>query len=399
MRASAVLAAALGLALSGCAIAAPSATSTGATLLPPPGFTAAVKERKGGGGDDDGECAKAPKPFTADLAFPSKYEGSDAARDDLNLKAEAQYEAQIAEIRELERHVSSMTANYIRSGRVELLNCTLGWLDTWASAGALLGDAETHTGKSVRKWALASVASAWIRLKFSTSQPLAKDPARAGRIEGWLAKVGDKVVQDWRDQPLRNLNNHQYWAAWAVMANAIALNRRDFYDWALAQYRTANKQVDSEGYLPNELKRDTRALSYHNYSLGPLTMIAAFAKANGSDLGDSRDSMQRLSQRVLDGVDNPKNFEKKAGAKQTREGIDEASKFAWLEAYCWTFSCNTAYQSRMEKLRPLRTYRLGGDLTELFAGINTKDKNKEKAKAKASEDSTQSVGPKQTASR
>lgn len=336
-----------------------------APLVPPPGFMAPIKASKKDADED--ACEPAPKPFTGDLAFTSKYEGSDSARDDLNPKAEARYEAQIAPIRDLERQVSSMVQNYVHSGRPERLDCALTWMDTWAKAGALLGDSETHTGKSVRKWALASIASAYLRLKFSSSQPLAGEAQRAQRIEGWLAGLGERVVDDWDGLPLKNLNNHQYWAAWAVMAAGVALNRRDFYDWALAQYRTAAKQVDSEGYLPNELKRDTRALSYHNYALGPLAMIAAFAKANGTDLGDSRGAMQRLSQRVLDGVDNPKVFEKKAGAKQTRDGVDEASKFAWMEAYCWTFTCTEQYTGRMNKMRPLKTYRLGGDLTELFA--------------------------------
>ena len=336
-----------------------------AALTPPPGFTAAVQDKRSS--DEPEECAKAPKPLTGKLEFPSKYEGSDKARDDLNPKAEAEYEAMTGDVREMERQVSSMVSHYLHSGRPELLDCTLGWLDTWAQAGALLGKAENHTGKSVRKWALASLASAYVRLKFSVSRPLEKDLQRAQRIEAWLGKLGDTVVSDWKNQPQGAINNHQYWAAWAVMADAVALNRRDLFDWALAQYRIGARQVDPDGYLPNELKRDTRALAYHNYSLGPLAMIAAFAKANGADLGDSRAAMQRLAGRVIAGVDNPKTFEAKTGEKQTREGVHEPSKFAWMEAYCLTFSCDSNFTRRMDKMRPLKTYRLGGNLTELFA--------------------------------
>lgn len=360
----AAAAAGLGAALAACAAWSPGA-SAAAALVPPPGFTAAV-ENKGGGDGDDG-CEKTPKPYTGDLEFPSKYEGSDKARDDLNPEAEAQYEAMISPVREMERQVSSMVSRYLRSGRPEALECTLSWLDAWARAGALLAQTENHTGKSVRKWALASLASAYVRLKFSVSQPLARDPQRAQRIEAWLGKLGDQTIKDWKNQPLAKMNNHEYWAAWAVMATAVALDRRDYYDWALSQYRIGTGQIDGEGYLPNELKRDTRALSYHNYSLGPLAMIAAFAKANGTDLGDSRAAMQRLADRVLAGVDNPRVFEKKTGEKQTREGVHEASKFAWMEAYCWTFSCSSDITKRMDKMRPLKTYRLGGNLTELFA--------------------------------
>jgi poly(beta-D-mannuronate) lyase len=342
------------------------APSGGAALMPPPGFTAPVQNKRGGD-DDAEECAAAPKPYTGKLEFPSKYEGSDKARDDLNPEAEAQYEAMTGDVKELERKVSSMVSHYLHSGRPELLDCTLAWLDAWAQAGALLAPTDNHTGRSVRKWALASVASAYVRLKFSSSQPLRNEAQRTQRIEGWLAKLGDMVVKDWQNQPLDKMNNHEYWAAWATMAAGVALNRRDFYDWALSQYRIGAKQVDGEGYLPNELKRDTRALSYHNYALGPLTMIAAFAKANGTEVAEAREPMQRLADRVLAGVDNPKTFEKKTGEKQTREGIHEPSKFAWMEPYCWTFTCGGDMKKRMDKMRPLKTYRLGGNLTELFA--------------------------------
>src|SRR5687767_3345271 len=113
------------------------------------------------------------------------------------------------------------------------------------------------------------------------------------------------------------------------MATAVALNRRDFFDWAFAQYRTGAGQIDAEGYLPNELKRETRALAYHNYALNPLAMLAAFAKANGVAVEDSAPAMQRLAGRVLEGVDNPKVFEQKTGDKQETEDIRDNSKFAW----------------------------------------------------------------------
>jgi poly(beta-D-mannuronate) lyase len=352
-----------GLCAALAACAATTSAVSGTALAPPPGFTAAVQAD----GGDAGDCGAPPRPYTGTLEFTSKYEGSDKARDDFNPKAAAQYEAQIADVRELEKQVSSKVSRYLHNGRPETLDCVLGMLDAWAQAGALLGESGNHTGKSVRKWALASVASAWLRLKFSVSQPLAKEAGRAGRIEAWFGKLGDLVVRDWRNQPLEKMNNHEYWAAWAMMATAVALDRRDFYDWAMEQYGIAITQIDGEGYLPNELKRDTRALAYHNYALNPLAMIAAFAKANGTDLEESRPAMQRLAGKVLAGVDNPKIFEKKTGEKQTREGVHEPSKFAWMEPYCWTFSCDAEVTRRLDKMRPLKTQRMGGNVTELFA--------------------------------
>ena len=368
------------LPLAGAALAAEPAR---AGLVPPPGFTEAVQDNTNGKPAEP--CDTPAKPFTGDLSFPSKYEGSDKARDDINPEAEAKYEGLTGDIRELERQVSAMTQHYLHSGRPELLDCTLTWLDTWAQADALTGKADNHTGRSVRKWALATLASSWVRLKFSTSHPLDKaDAQKVARIDAWLGKVGALVVADWKDQPRDKINNHQYWAAWAAMADGVALDHREFFDWGLSQYRFAMGQVDRDGYLPNELKRDTRALAYHNYALGPLALMASFAKANGVDVtsGHDGDAMRRLVQRVVQGLDDPTIFEKKTGKKQTKEGVDDPSKFAWMEAYCWTFSCGDDMTARMDRMRPLKTYRLGGNLTEIFAPEAMPKGRKDKGKSR-----------------
>jgi len=341
-----------------------SAHAATTSLRPPPGFAASVEDN----GSKGRECAAPPKPFTGELKFPSKYEGSDAARDDLNPKAEARYKQATAPINELEKQVSAMVGNYLHSGDPALLRCAMDWMREWAQADALEGNTQDHTGKSVRKWALASLASAWVRLKFSPSKPLDVAPEKVRDIERWLEDLGTLVVDDWRDQPLQKINNHEYWAAWAVMATAVALDRRDWFDWSVAQYRIAARQVDREGYLPNELARQTRALSYHNYALGPLAMIAAFAKANGVDLSpEGNRALDRLAAKVLAGVDNPRVFEQKTGKKQELAELQEASKFAWLEPYCWLNRCQGAANQRLVSLRPIKTYRLGGNLTDLFA--------------------------------
>jgi poly(beta-D-mannuronate) lyase len=334
-------------------------------LVPPPGFSAPAQQDAGR--KEAAQCASAPRPYTGKLAFPSKYEGSDKARDQLNPKAEKAYEAQTADIRAMEKEFSALVDRYLDTGHAGTAACALRWLEAWAQAGALTASTEDHTGKSMRKWALGSIASAYLRLKFSASRPLADSPEAARRAEEWFARLGEMVIEDWKDAPLAKFNNHEYWAAWAVMATAVALDRRDWFDWALAQYRRAVAQIDAEGYLPNELARETRALHYHNYSLGPLAMIAAFAKANGVDVRDSAAPMQRLAHRVLSGVDDPRTFEEKTGEAQETEDIRDRSKFAWLEAYCWTFGCDARLQRRVAALRPIKTYRLGGNVTDLFS--------------------------------
>lgn len=335
-----------------------------AALVPPPGFTAAVQIDE----DEERECPQVPRPFTEPLDFPSRYEGSDAARDDANAKATRIYKQKTADINNFEKGFSKIVDQYVKEGQPAQLDCALGWLRSWSQAQALLGDAKTHTGMSMRKWALGSIAAAYLRLKFSSSQPLAPHAGTVRQAEAWLGLLGDRVMREWTGAPIERFNNHEYWAAWAAMATAVALDRQDLFDWSVAAFRRAAGQIDAEGYLPNELARETRALQYHNYSLPPLTMIVAFAKANGVDLRqENGGALERLVRRTLAGVDDPAIFKDKTGKKQVKEGTDEASKFSWLEPYCWAYGCSGALAQRLEQLRPLKTYRLGGDVTALFA--------------------------------
>ena len=345
------------------ALASQACMAASSGLVPPPGFFAAAEP----GGKKARECKEAPKPYTESLEFPSKYEGSDQARDDLNEKAYAIYKDKTARINTLEKEVSASVEAWLRGGQEASLQCALDLLDRWAQAGALQSRTTDHTGRAVRKWALGSYAAAWLRLKFSVSRPLERHAEQAQRIEAWFDRLTAIVIEDWSGQPDDKFNNHEYWAAWAVMASGVALDRRDYFDWAVAQYRRAATQVDAQGYLANELARDTRALAYHNYSLGPLVMIAAFARANQVELlAEGGGALQRLASRVLQGVDDPAGFARRTGHAQNLSELDEASKFAWLEPYCWLSRCDAAASARMQMLRPLKTYRLGGNLTELF---------------------------------
>lgn len=339
-----------------------STVSAGAALVPPPGFAAPViaSDKK------PHDCPTTAMPYTGTLEFPSKFEGSDKARDDLNPKAEKEFRKLTAPITALERGVSQQVEDYLRSGNKAALGCALGMLRDWSAAGALMGEATTYSGKSMRKWALGSVASSYLRLKFSSSRPLEREAELVRGVEVWMGQLADRVVEEWNDLPLEKTNNHKYWAAWSVMATAVALDRRDLFDWSMKQLEVATNQIDAEGYLPNELKRDTRALYYHNYALTPLTMIAAFAKANGSDPGArSREALVRLAERVLAGVDAPESFMEKTGKSQS-VGDFSGGKFAWMEPYCWTFSCSAALEQRLDALRPLQSFRLGGNLTQIF---------------------------------
>ena len=336
-----------------------------AELVPPQGYYAGIEQMK----TTDGKfrCEQTPKPYTGALQFRSKYEGSDKARSTLNLRSEKAFRDSTKDITTLERGVSKMVGQYMRDGRPAQLDCALGWLSQWAQADALLSTDYNHTGKSMRKWALGSMSSAYLRLKFSDSKPLADRQEEAKIIETWFGKLGDQVVSDWSNLPLEKINNHSYWSAWAVMATAVATDRRDLFDWAVKEFKIGANQIDQDGYLPNELKRNQRALAYHNYALPPLAMIASFAQVNGVDLRpENNGALQRLGERVLDGVKDPSAFAKRNGDKQDMTDLKVDSKFAWLEPYCSLYTCKPEVLEHKHEMQPFKTFRLGGDLTKVF---------------------------------
>ncbi|RMR50983.1 Alginate lyase [Pseudomonas cichorii] len=167
--------------------------------------------------------------------------------------------------------------------------------------------------------------------------------------------------------PMEKINNHSYWAAWSVMATAVATNRRDLFDWAVKEYKIAAFQIDKDGFLPNEVKRRQRALAYHNYALPPLAMIASFSLANGIDLrNENNGALKRLGDLVLAGVKNPDNFSSRGGVKQDMSELKKDPKFAWLEPFCSLYNCSPDVIEHKHEMQPFKTFRLGGDLTKVY---------------------------------
>jgi len=341
------------------------ATAAEAALQPPTGYFSPVVINQ----TNSPPCLPPPPPFTKTLDFPSKYQGSDEERIDIDLEAQAQYVLQTKAITDMEKGLSLLITRYMDTGDKVQLTCALKWLSTWAGARAMYGTATTHTGRSMRKWCLASLSSAYLRLKFSSSKPLLHYPAQATRIETWFSEVADRVKPEWppTERPDK-FNNHFYWSAWALMATAVATNRQDLFDAGATLYHVFAAQVDPEGYLPNELARGSGAAGYHSYAMLPISMVAAFGRANGVDLAsEGNGALSRLAVRAQAAIENPSSFAEKAGAAQS-EQAESTSAWAWLEPYCWTVSCTPEQRALLLDHRPARVTRLGGNITSVFSG-------------------------------
>ncbi len=137
----------------------------------------------------------------------------------------------------------------------------------------------------------------------------------------------------------------------------------------MKEYKVGANQVDAQGFLPNELKRQQRALAYHNYALPPLAMIASFALANGVDLRqENNGALKRLGDRVLAGVKDPEQFQARNGREQDMTDLKVDSKFAWLEPYCTLYTCPDDVLQRKHGMQPFKAL--------WRAGLPTRHKNR-----------------------
>lgn len=301
-----------------------------------------------------------PPPYSGDLLLPSRYGDDGAERDDVDPVAAAAYDAAVADISAFERGAVKLIDQYCKSGRADVFSCISEWLDAWASASALTTTVTNSSGKAVRKWTLASVASAYVRLTHSVSSPLsAADAGKRGRIDSWLSSLAALVVSDYSDRDPATYGNHDYWAAWAVLATAVCRDRQDLYLWALERYQSFRLQLTVNGYLPIELARGKKALQYHNFALQPLVMIAAFARSNSTDLL-SCGSLDQLVSVVMRNISDPSAISIASGYAQDMT-FATASNLAWLDVYA------TLRAPEPVVARPLYATRLGGPTTTLYA--------------------------------
>lgn len=242
-----------------------------------------------------------PAPYVGDLQLQSKYDQSDPTKSKLTDKAEATI--RIEEI--LRAYLGGLIKSVKRFGATSgdadaeiALACFDHWLDSWATGGALLNTDASNTGKAARKWMLASIASASLQMS-ALSGGVYKPSDQA---LNWITRMAQLVIFEYegrRVESFRWFNNHDYWAAWAVAASAILLDRHDFLDWADACLRLAFRQAiiadeRNYAYFPLEVARGDLAADYSNYAFVPLTLLVEVAEANQKPLSEDESNIYRL---------------------------------------------------------------------------------------------------------
>jgi poly(beta-D-mannuronate) lyase len=337
-----------------------------------PGFdVAAVRDSVGKKDKKDFNCGAPPAPMK-DLQFYSMYKEGDDSHSIVDPEADAAYKEAYKPIAALEKGLTQMANRYVRSNppRPEIAACALDWMDEWARGGAMLGDVNKN-GEYIRKWLIGSIANSWLQIRDDSSL----DAGKKKEVLAWIHKVGKAAQDDFsRDPGLRSRqNNHLYWAAWGVASAAIAANDHDMFDWAMGREKYGLSQIQPDGALPLELLRKKKAWHYHVFAAQPLFMLAEAGYKNGVDLfGGEDNALHRLGGLIVKNIGHPDDFKRLTGEDQEMDKTAGSSDLGWLEVYAKHFHDPSA-QPALAKFRPLKTSRLGGDVTLLYAGLRVKE--------------------------
>jgi poly(beta-D-mannuronate) lyase len=308
-------------------------------------------------------CPAVPAPIR-DLHVEDAYVDKSASIIDPTI-----YKREMEEVRGLGQYtyrLCQLSDIWLRSSPAQprVAQCTLGWLDSWATAEALLGKLDTVGAQHQRKWTLAGLSLAFLTIRDAPNL----DPAALARVQTWFAHLADASEAYYATWPANGQNNHIYWLALALAGTAVATNDPARLAHAFAIYDEAMAAITPEGTLPLEMARKSKAFAYHVFSLVPLVFLAEIGVANGHDLYASHGgALHRLARSVLAGLTGSKMFEEDSGARQDfgKAGILTPFSVCWGEPYYTRFP-NRQLGDLVASQRPIFYAWAGGNVTDSY---------------------------------
>jgi poly(beta-D-mannuronate) lyase len=282
-------------------------------------------------------AAACPTPPTAikDLVLPRFYTDQEGSVIDPELLAE--HRAAVEPLTEFLRHVTSHADKALRASSAPSnaksqssdAACALQWLMTWAAQDAWLGNMSSKQGEYQRKWDLAGVALAYLKIR-----PYASVDQKQV-IEPWLIRFADAAHRFFDDRDHKR-NNHWYWLGLGLAATALATDSEPHWLRARAIMLDAANDIGADGFLPMELDRKSRALQYHAFSLMPLVVLAELGRSRGEDWYElSGGALHRLAGVTMKGLIDPSHFDQRTGVAQERPSKPGAG---WLGPYSLRFA-------------------------------------------------------------
>ena len=254
----------------------------------------------------------APPPLVRDLSLTRFY--ADDAGSVVDPKKQDQHKTATAPLTAFVGFIAKQAdkAYRQRSSPAETAACAIVWIKGWAMSGAYLGTIDGKQAEAQRRWDLAGIALAYLKLK----QWATADDRAA--IEPWLIKVADAARAAFGDAGVKR-NNHWYWMGLGLGAVGIAAESGTHWQLAKEIMQDAARDISAEGTLPLELARGARALHYHAFAVMPLVTLAELSVSRNENFYALADAaLHRLVAMTARGLADPVVFDKLAGVAQER---------------------------------------------------------------------------------
>ncbi len=277
------------------------------------------------GGPAFAACPFTPPPIR-DLDLERFYSDNAGSKIDPDLKAKHK-----AETQPIRNYIKTVTgqADLFLSERTEGLaayraTCALEWLRIWAQGGALAGEIKGKQSGAERRWTLAGLAIAYLKVKNAAK------PEDRAVIEPWLSSLAGAASAEFETEHLKH-NNHYYWLGLGLAATSLAAGDKAQWEKARAIITEAANGIGPDGTLKLELERESRALHYHAFALMPLLTLAELAKSKGEDwYALNGGALHRLVATTYQGIEKPETFAKLARSPQETPVKPGAG---WLQLY------------------------------------------------------------------
>jgi poly(beta-D-mannuronate) lyase len=319
-------------------------------------------------------------PPVSSFVMESRYDKSDSTASTVDPAAEAAYNAAVAPIQTFGSRVGKAGDAYAlsKSANKAVAACALNHLYSWANANALLGELN-NVGFLVTSTAVSSAAAAYLKISsaYPSKTATADELAKLKRIRTWLRDQGLNLAQHFETVVGKTgVNNQRYTSGMAIGLTAIATQNYDLFAAAMRSLRVGLNEIQPDGYLPLELARGTRALSYHFVAVAPLVLLMEMAVINNepSITIKDRQKLSKLVNFIYKSYKDPSLMLTYAPSLPTQEQGFACNDFAFLEVHLATAAKvdtpNATLLSFVKKQRAscgdLYVSSLGGDMTYLF---------------------------------
>lgn len=325
------------------------------------------------------KCTALVEPVSS-FVMASRYDKSDSTASTVDAAAEAAYNAAVAPIQIFGSRVGKAGDAYAlsKSANKALATCALNHLYHWANANALLGELN-NVGFLVASTAVSSAAAAYLKISaaYPSKSATADELAKLKRIRTWLRDQGLNLAQHFETVAGKTgVNNQRYTSGMAIGLTAIATQNQDLFAAAMRSLRVGLNEIQADGYLPLELARGTRALSYHFVAVAPLVLLMEMAVVNkeASITSKDRQKLSKLVNFIYKSYKDPSLMLAFEPSLPEQEQGFECNDFAFLEVHLSTSAKfgtpNATLLGFIKKQRAscgdLYVSAFGGDLTYLF---------------------------------